>query len=781
MRSLYPPQKDVLDGGYLDLGWNCLLNLPTGAGKTLLAELAMDQALARGATAAYLSPLRAIADEKVVAWRHRWPDHQVGIYTGDYATLPVNYDQAQILVATFERFDACLRQWQQHLHWIAKLGVLIIDEIHLLMDASRGGRLEGLISRLRRVNPLCQIVGLSGTLSNHAQLAAWLGGVSYASTWRPVPLVHERVGWKKLADKEPKIVDLVQRCHAGGGQSLVFVNSRRRAERLARTLVEAGLVAAHHHAGLSPAVRAAIEGDFRAGHMAALVATPTLEAGVNLPARQVIIADPSRFEVDGFRPIPVWTYLQRAGRAGRPGLDGAGTCIVLAPSWAKDLPAYGRAHPEPVTSTLCDAAQMAEQIVVEIASRTCRTLGQLRTEFLPSTLAWHQDQERTQRVFELAVADMGAAGLICAEAGILRASPAGRVAARRQIAPATALAIVALADLPDPTDVDILLSLAWTGACGRAMVDLESVDALEDGIARLPSRLLDAPPPQHLAPRQVVAGVLVAWILAARMQGVEADTLARQIDCYQQDVEQIIEAGSRLLQTAAELHHAIDAERCPGGAEAGRRIDARFGPRLTTRLARLACQVTHGLPADAAQLTLVDGIGGTLARRLNAAGIGDLEQLAQCEASTLAEIPGVGPQRAATWPAAAAARLPELDGWHPPAVPQVDRLRTPLDWPAGVDAGRLMRATALTVTRAGHDWIVAGGADEHRIASGACDCADAANRPGLPCKHLLAIRLTQGDPVLTGLLERARERAQVPSIAGHLADLIMGRRAREAA
>ena len=114
---LFPPQQAVLDHGIIDLGFSAVLSLPTGAGKTTLAEMGMDRALARGERVAYLTPLKALAEEKIAAWRDRWPGRKVGIFTGDYASsaVPVPYREAEVLICTYERLDGILRHWQRHL------------------------------------------------------------------------------------------------------------------------------------------------------------------------------------------------------------------------------------------------------------------------------------------------------------------------------------------------------------------------------------------------------------------------------------------------------------------------------------------------------------------------------------------------------------------------------------------------------------------------------------------------------------------------------------------
>src|SRR5512133_3622861 len=89
--------------------------------------------------------------------------------------------------------------------------------------------------------------------------------------------------------------------------------------------------AAFHHAGLSRAERSVVEEGFRKGYIKCISSTPTLAAGLNLPARRVIIRDYLRFSAgEGMQPIPVSEYHQMAGRAGRPRLDPYGEAVLIA-------------------------------------------------------------------------------------------------------------------------------------------------------------------------------------------------------------------------------------------------------------------------------------------------------------------------------------------------------------------------------------------------------------------------------------------------------------------
>src|SRR5437870_2705217 len=79
-----PPQRAVLDRGLLSAGFHCVLQMPTGSGKTWLAEQAVGDVLGRGRRAVFLTPLRALADELAARWAARFAPTPVGVFTGDF-------------------------------------------------------------------------------------------------------------------------------------------------------------------------------------------------------------------------------------------------------------------------------------------------------------------------------------------------------------------------------------------------------------------------------------------------------------------------------------------------------------------------------------------------------------------------------------------------------------------------------------------------------------------------------------------------------------------------
>jgi hypothetical protein len=247
------------------------------------------------------------------------------------------------------------------------------------------------------------------------------------------------------------------------------------------------------------------------------------------------------------------------------------------------------------------------------------------------------------------------------------------------------------------------------------------------------------------------------------------------LDVYLSDAEVLRQNLVRLLKASADLHAAIDPVVDP----AERHMREQFcGPSLTSRIRRLAMQLEYGLPGNAVYLTLVPGCGGKYARRLLEAGITDLEDLCNQEPSELAAIPGIGLKRASTWIEVAERLIKEFDSGPISMPPHRSRsLATPTDWPCDIDPGRLQRAATLTVNGGPKTYWVSGGAEEHIVQGDACDCADFERHySGWWCKHRLAVRLANKDRKLKTLAARLTDIHAPPSLAGHLADLALGRR-----
>ncbi len=402
---LYPPQEKSVKAGLLD-ETSLLVSAPTASGKTLIALLAtIKHLIEKKGKIVYLSPLKALASEKFSEFK-KLESVDIGrkiriqISTGDYDQTDKSLGTNDILVLTNEKMDSVIRQGAE---WLNEVSLVIADEVHLLGDEDRGPTLEIVLTKLISLPKKPQILALSATVTNADEISKWLGCKLVESDWRPVPL------WEGVCDQgtvtmqnrknfqvETSIrglpVDLGLDSLKNGGQAILFAETRARAVSLATkasdavsryipekeqknlehlsqkilqenehtelirnlaTLVKKGV--AFHHAGLNQNCREIIESEFRNGKIKILASTPTLAAGVNLPARRVVISSISRY--DGKygvnKAISVLEYKQLCGRAGRPQYDDYGESIIVANANSNDLfDYYINGLPEPISSKL---------------------------------------------------------------------------------------------------------------------------------------------------------------------------------------------------------------------------------------------------------------------------------------------------------------------------------------------------------------------------------------------------------------------------------------------
>jgi replicative superfamily II helicase len=363
-------------------GRNVVVAAPTSAGKSLVGELCALRAAQRRRKTAVLVPMRALAAEK-------WEDHRRfyaatgargaraygGVQDDDHLIARGHFDVAFF---TYEKF-ASLAFTRPEL--CDALGLVVVDEAHMIGDPERGRVVELILTRLR-MKRATQIVVLSAALGDLSGLHTWLDATLVREERRPVPLVQGVVGpsgvYRHL-DAEtgevrerrilPSAVEtgdasrfdhdeevrgrvalaLATELVREGERLIVFRAHREGARWLATNLALgaelpacSGALDAHdatdasdpsrasreleaclkggtafHISDLERREREAIEAAFREGHLRALTATAGLAMGINTPATSVIVADHERFDGRERRPIGVGDYQNMAGRAGR--------------------------------------------------------------------------------------------------------------------------------------------------------------------------------------------------------------------------------------------------------------------------------------------------------------------------------------------------------------------------------------------------------------------------------------------------------------------------------
>lgn len=208
--SLMPSQQEALRESLLDPVRVCVvLQMPTSAGKTLLAEFAILQSLqsfGQDSRVLYLTPTRALATQvrRTLNSDLRSLGIAVSAAGGAFEEDPYELGLLQsadgVIVATPEKTDLLLRA---HRDWFDRVRLIVVDEAHLLREGERGVRLELLLANLRRECKDIRLLLLTPFVDNAVEIATWLGGDRGAPiniAWRPSRLM---IGLAKLAGRKP--------------------------------------------------------------------------------------------------------------------------------------------------------------------------------------------------------------------------------------------------------------------------------------------------------------------------------------------------------------------------------------------------------------------------------------------------------------------------------------------------------------------------------------------------------------------------------------------------
>lgn len=369
-----PFQEEALD---LVMQGDVIVTAPTGSGKTWIAEQAIQKLLAEGKTCWYTTPLKALSNQKYDNFGRLLGRERVGLLTGERKENPT----APLIVATTEVFRNAVYSGDQR-PWLA-----ILDEAHYLGDEQRGTTWEEIIIL---APPETRLLLLSATISNVDEIAGWMTTTRGArpglvkESQRPVPL---RCGflshtnkyilpldrrffgyWRKGPSRfnSVKVVEALEEMDLL--PAIVFLSSRKACDRAASRfegihcedsvarfqvfaeaaegnpylwqhsligpLMDSGV--ASHHAGHLTGWKVAVERMLARGELRVVFATTTLAAGLDVPARTVVLPTLKTRDAYGDRLMNTLEFHQMTGRAGRRGMDNIGF-VILDPETERDL------------------------------------------------------------------------------------------------------------------------------------------------------------------------------------------------------------------------------------------------------------------------------------------------------------------------------------------------------------------------------------------------------------------------------------------------------------
>ncbi len=462
--------------------------------------------------------------------------------------------------------------------------------------------------------------------------------------------------------KEP-LISIVLDTLQKNKQALVFVNTKRSAEKAAEDIarkLDAKLALTHlsekvlevlgkpthqcerlagcvkkgvafHHAGLHAKQKEMIEDAFRDGTIKIICCTPTLAAGLDLPAFRAIIRDIKRYGIRGMTDIPVLEYLQMAGRAGRPKFDSYGEAILIAanPSdkervWEK----YVCGFPEEITSKLAVEPVLRTHVLSLIAARVVKNTEELFSFFEKTFWAEQYNdmyhlEEKIHKVFAL----LEKWEFIFIEEKSILPTMLGSRIAQLYIDPLTAHNMM---QGLQKASVKIH-AIGWLHLACRALemrpllkVKTKEYEMIQEGLATYSTALLEQEPSMFdIEYEEYLSSLKTALMLHDWMEEKDEEYLLKHYDCRPGETRAKIELADWLLYACQELCKMM-----------------QFMP-IIKEISKVRFRLKYGAKEELLPLLRLKEVGRVRARKLFNSGIKTLTDVRNAETVMLARIVGV--------------------------------------------------------------------------------------------------------------------------------------------
>lgn len=646
--DLYDHQREAIEK--FRTGRNVMVSVPTASGKTLIAYAAIYEKFQLHQRSIYIVPLKALAMEKYEELRKLQElGLKVAISVGDYDSSPSFIKNYDVIVCTSEKADSMFHHDPSILF---DIGLIIADEVHMIGDETRGPKLEMVLSSATFVNPDISILALSATISNSEEVSHWINADLVESDFRPVPLkygvIHKRAieyndGSVEELTGRDELIEVAKKHIENGGQILLFVNSRKRAEDTARKLSIAlkdtysvdeeefselsgesdrydnaikdlaKYGVSFHHAGLSNEQRHFVEKLFKDRILKIIVATPTLAAGVNLPARVVIVRDLTRFSGGYSSYISNIEVQQMLGRAGRPKYDDHGYALLFASTenaYEKSLE-YFYGEIEPLESNLGEMRLLRFNILALVSTGIATDIESIYN-FYDKTLYGMQNNLSSMRpIFSETIEFLKTNDFIKEQFGVLKATSFGKMVSDLYIDPKSAIILKSYFEKTHSIDL-ALYHISLTPDIipfSFRRDDLVNVEYFLDQ-----NDIYDQDDDSYRAAK--TAMVLREWI-----DEVPIQTITEKYSIGPGDVQARVSSADWISYSLA-------------------RISSMFKPEIRRSLERLNIRIKEGVKEEVINITLIPNIGRVRGRRLYNAGYTNLELLSKAKIEDVTKIIG---------------------------------------------------------------------------------------------------------------------------------------------
>ncbi len=672
--SLYPTQRVIIEQGLLEKG-SFVLAAPTASGKTLAAEMIMNEELGNGGKVLYLSPLRSLAYEKYEEFSHMFNEWKVRISIGDYDSSEEPLREYDLVIMTYEKFDSVQRHKSS---WLSEISLLVLDEVHYVGDPHRGPTLEMAVSKFLHNNRYARRVALSATITNLDEISKWLNAKPIRVDWRPVPLrvgmffdgtlVYRDGTTEHLSGRG--VLPLVERSLESGGQVIVFYNRRADsvswAEKLANkfslkgkeledlvdilklsaysssklidrlaSVIRRGV--AFHHAGLPFELRKAIESSFKKGDLKIITATPTLAAGVNLPARTVIISSYMRYDrsIGRVVPISVMEFWQMAGRAGRPRYDRYGEAFIIVNS-ERDVSMvfkrYLSSEPEPISSSLYDISQLRNHVLALISSQGYMDKDDIY-EIFQKTLLFVQGGRRIlERSLPYVLSSLEKEGFLIKDRAGFKTTSIGKRVSELYVDPSSAYIMIQSMDelerrfeRSETLELSVLQLIAMLPDMPRISMLRGRRSILEKTAEEIEMLIPIEEAPISSLP-ELLQVTKAALSLNMWISGVSEGEVEERLGIEPGDLRVLTETATWLCYAYSEIARLLGKHE------------------ISDWLREISTRMRYGVPRELLPLASLKGIGRIRAKMLYEKGYRTVKDIALATPEDLEKLPGIGKQ-----------------------------------------------------------------------------------------------------------------------------------------
>lgn len=607
---------------------NCVIAAPTGSGKTYCCEMYLAHEIrCRKRKAIYVSPSKALTQEKMDDWfdkNHHFGDVKTSICTGDYQPSSERKEElasADLVLMTSEMLNSlCRNNSSAKNFFISEVGTLVIDEAHTIGSMGRGSHLEVGIINFVRINPNARIVLLSATLPNVGEVGEWISKLTGKDTYliksdyRAVPLEMHFIQYddKSAAlgkNKRVSLYEMKEMEKIEQGLSIIrkypsdkmiwFVHTKKAGVKAQAALDKAKIVNGYHHADLKKDERKKLEENFVSpdGDIRVLVATSTLAAGVNLPARRVLIGGVHR----GIEVVDVLDILQMVGRSGRLKYDTKGDAYILVPKseskkWIENI----KNPPEIKSQIITDGGNLSHKklafhIVNEIYRGTVSTRTDVEKWYL-STFASHQQQDMTEDFLDMMLESLKMCGALVQTGDSFESTPIGKISSMYYYSPYDVSDLIRnfnyLTKSEKSMKDDVLISYALANIdTNKGMfISKQEEEDIGDFIRKLSSKMNEG---REITQKGIAK---ISYHYYSILNDIDDNLPFAQVEKIRQDFD-------RMKQVI------VSCDSMVGGWKIYKWLD------------QLSARIKYGISWELTDICRIDGIGGVKAKKLWSGGI----------------------------------------------------------------------------------------------------------------------------------------------------------------